>query len=65
MAERMLTVREVADQLRVSPETVRRWLRDGKLRGLWISDRGGWRIPASELARFIQERSERRPGSPE
>jgi excisionase family DNA binding protein len=63
MRERMLTVREVAEQLRVSTETVRRWLRDGKLHGLWLSDRAGWRIPASELDRFIQECAMRRPES--
>ena len=28
---RLLTVREVADRLRVEPESVRRWVKEGKL----------------------------------
>jgi excisionase family DNA binding protein len=54
--QRLLTVREVAERLRSSPETVRRWLRAGKLRGLLLSQQGGYRIPDSELRRFITER---------
>uniref|UniRef100_A0A831X6V0 DNA-binding protein n=1 Tax=Thermorudis peleae TaxID=1382356 RepID=A0A831X6V0_9BACT len=57
MAEPMLTVREVAERLRVNAETVRRWLRSGQLKGVWLSDRAGWRIPAGELERFLRERS--------
>ncbi len=57
MTEPMLTVKDVADRLRVSAETVRRWLRAGQLRGIWLSDRAGWRIPASELERFLRERA--------
>ncbi len=59
MAEPMLTVREVAERLRVNAETVRRWLRAGQLRGVWLSDRAGWRIPAGELERFLRERTGR------
>ena len=56
MAEDLLTVTEVAEQLRVSEETVRRWLRDGRLRGRRLpSTRAGWRIPASEMRRFVAE----------
>ena len=47
--EPLLTVQEVAEQLRVNPETVRRWLRQGKLRGRSapVGSRGEYRIPAS------------------
>jgi hypothetical protein len=35
---------------------VRRWLREGKLRGrLMGGDRGGYRVAASELVRFMAE----------
>ena len=54
--ERYWRVPEVAERLRVDPETVRRWLRAGKLRGLLLSQQGGYRIPDSELRRFISER---------
>jgi excisionase family DNA binding protein len=55
MAERetMLTVDEAADRLRVHAETVRRWLRSGKLRGNLLSERAGYRIPASEVERLL------------
>jgi excisionase family DNA binding protein len=48
-------VREVAERLRSSPETVRRWLRQGKLRGFRPGGtKLGYRVPESELQRFIQ-----------
>jgi excisionase family DNA binding protein len=61
MAEQdpVLTVPEVAARLRVTPETVRRWLRDGELRGVRFSDRGGWRVLSSEVERKL--RGERAP----
>jgi excisionase family DNA binding protein len=50
----LLKVTEVAARLRVSTETVRRWLRRGRLRGVLLGgDRGGYRIPASELDRLL------------
>ena len=53
--EPLLKVHEVAQRLRVGPETVRRWLRSGKLRGSKISPtRGGYRIPESEIARLLR-----------
>ena len=51
-----LTVAEVADQLRVDQETVRRWLRDRKLRGTNLG-RAGWRITQAELNRFLEDRT--------
>jgi excisionase family DNA binding protein len=54
--ERLLTVREVADRLRASPETVRRWLRQGKLRGFRPGGtKLGYRVPQTELQRFLQQ----------
>ncbi len=50
----MLTVREFAEKLRVKEETVRRWLRAGKIRGVHLGDRAGWRIPASEVDRILR-----------
>lgn len=53
MADEMLTVAQIAERLKVNPETVRRWLRGGKLRGTLLGDRAGWRVPASELDRML------------
>jgi excisionase family DNA binding protein len=52
---RLLTVREVAQRLRSSPETVRRWLRQGKLRGFRPGGtKLGYRVAEDELERFIK-----------
>jgi excisionase family DNA binding protein len=51
-----LKLDEVAAALRVNPETVRRWLVSGRLRGYRPGGkRAGWRIPAAELDRFRRE----------
>jgi excisionase family DNA binding protein len=64
--QRLLTVREVADRIRSSPETVRRWLRQGKLRGFRPGGtKLGYRVPESELRRFLAESSEGRPLPPD
>jgi excisionase family DNA binding protein len=50
----LLTVQEVADQLRLKPETVRRWIRAGRIRAISLgSDRAGLRIRASEIQRLL------------
>lgn len=52
--DRLLTVNEVADRLRVHVESVRRWIRQGKMSGSMMGgDRGGYRIPESEIERFL------------
>jgi len=55
MQERWLKVEEVAERLGVHAESVRRWLRDGRMRGHIISRRGGWRVRESEIERFLVE----------
>ena len=64
--QRLLTVREVAERLRSSPETVRRWLRQGKLRGFRPGGtKLGYRVPESELQRFINTaQTSQRPPPP-
>ena len=53
--EDWLTVGQVAQRMGLkNAETVRRWLRTGKLRGTLISDRMGWRVRPADLGRFIQ-----------
>jgi excisionase family DNA binding protein len=50
----LLTVEEVAQIVRAHPETVRRWLREGQLRGVQPgSKRLGYRIRRSEVERFL------------
>jgi excisionase family DNA binding protein len=61
--DKLLTVPEVAERLRLSTETIRRMLRDGRLTGFRIgADNAGWRVSEADLVAFIRER---RQGSKE
>jgi excisionase family DNA binding protein len=53
MSDELMTVAQVAERLKVNPETVRRWLRAGQMSGTLLGDRAGWRIPASEVNRLL------------
>ena len=63
MPEKQFTVEEVAEELRVHPETVRQWIREGELDAF---DTGrGYRISRHDLDDFIQRRKtgkRRKPG---
>jgi len=53
----LLTVQQVAARLKMNPETVRRWLREGKLRGYLLGgDRAGYRVAEQDLEAFIRAR---------
>ncbi len=60
--ERWYTVEEIVDMLKVHEQTVRRWLREGELHGVLLGRKAGWRIRASELARFLAERDTAQTG---
>jgi excisionase family DNA binding protein len=51
MPDVFLTVEETAERLKVHPESVRDWLRTGKLRGLKAGRQ--WRITESALDAFL------------
>ena len=54
MSGPQLTVEEVAEELRVHPETVRQWIRGGELDAF---DTGrGYRISRTDLDDFVQRR---------
>jgi len=60
--DRFITVQEAAEQLRVHPQTVRLWLREGKIRGRLIGGRkSGYRIPATEIDRLMSPDEEPPP----
>lgn len=52
--ETLYTVEEVAQLLKVSAFTVRRWLTTGQLHG--IKFEGFWRVSESDLNAFIEDR---------
>ncbi len=51
--ERLLTPKEAAKIMAVSPRTIKEWLRRGEIIGIKI--RHLWRIRASDLEKFIQQ----------
>lgn len=53
MTEELLTPEEAAGILKMRPETVREWLRTGRLKGLKAGPRM-WRIKESDLVEFLK-----------
>jgi len=50
----LLTVRDVAQEMRVAEKTVRRWINTGWLPAMKVSDQSGWRIRRSDLDELIR-----------
>ena len=53
--ETLLKVEDVAERLQVHEETVRRWLREGRLEGYRISRRGGWRVKPESVVKMLED----------
>lgn len=53
--ERWLTVEEIAELLRVDVETVRRWLRAGRLKGTLLGRKAGYRVRAGDFEAFMEQ----------
>jgi len=49
MKENRFTLKEVAEIFSVSPMTVWRWVRSGKLEGFQMVERGQWYIKTTSL----------------
>ncbi len=63
MEDRLLTVDQIADRVQVSQETVRRWLRSGRMYGVRPGGaKIGWRVRSSEVDRFLAEAGEGQVG---
>jgi excisionase family DNA binding protein len=56
MMEKWYNVNQVAEKFQVDPQTVRIWLRDGKLKGTRLGERGRWRVTESALINFANEK---------
>ncbi|MBU4233901.1 MAG: helix-turn-helix domain-containing protein [Proteobacteria bacterium] len=50
--ERYLSPNDVAKKLNISPLTVRRWLKSGKLKGVKVGSL--WRVRGSDLEAFLK-----------
>lgn len=51
MQNELLTIEEVAELLRVSPYTVRKYLRQGQFPGIKVG--GQWRVRKTDLEAYI------------
>lgn len=60
MADELLTIDEVATELKLHADTVRRYIREKKLKIIRIAP-NSVRIRRSELERFLKEREEGGP----
>ncbi len=52
--EKVMTAEEVAAFLKISAATVRRWTRQGKLKGYKLGSGGDWRYIKKDVINFLQ-----------
>ncbi len=55
MDERLLTVADICERLHVHEETVRRWIRTGRLPARGFGGRTGYRVKESDFLAFLNE----------
>ena len=53
-----LTVQEICDYLKVSDQTVRRWIKAGALPATNLGGKAGYRVRSADLEAFLEERRE-------
>jgi CTP synthase len=53
--EHLLTLEDVAERLKISVSTVRRWVKSSELRSIKIGNRGQYRVSLADLDEFIAE----------
>lgn len=53
----LLIVSEVAQEVGVTEETVRRWLRRKELRGILLGRKVGYRVRTNDLQAFLEARA--------
>lgn len=53
--EDWVSVAQICEALQVDERTVRRWLREERLKGINFGGKLGWRIRRAEFDRFIEE----------
>ena len=52
--ERWLTVSDIAERLQVDEQTVRRWIRDGKLVARQLGGKAGYRIRPADFEAYLE-----------
>jgi len=51
--KRVFTIKEAAEMLGQSVDSIRRAINSGKLKAFQINDMGNWKIPMEEIERFV------------
>jgi excisionase family DNA binding protein len=52
--ERWYTIRQIVDALNVHEQTVRTWIKEGRLPAKLFGRRGGYRVRASDYEAFLE-----------
>ncbi len=63
MLDEFFTVEELANRLKVSEQTIRLWIREGRLEAYKFGR--AHRVPASALQRFLEQSKRRSEGNEE
>jgi excisionase family DNA binding protein len=53
MTEKYFTVNEVAEKLKYNPQTIRKFIREGRIYAFKVGKNGSYRILETELERLI------------
>ena len=59
--DQLLTLDDVAERLKISASTVRRWVKSSELRSIKVGNRGQYRISLRDLEEFLAEQEARQP----
>jgi CTP synthase len=59
--DQLLTLEDVADRLKISVSTVRRWVKSNELRSIKVGNRGQYRISLRDLEDFFVEQEAQQP----
>jgi len=59
--DQLLTLEDVADRLKISVSTVRRWVKSNELRSIKIGNRGQYRISLDDLEEFLADQESQQP----
>ncbi len=54
--ETLLTVQQICDQLQVSDQTVRRWIKGRQLPAMNLGGKAGYRVKSTDLEAFLKRR---------
>jgi len=54
LGKRLVSIKEAAEILDVSLDTIRRAIKQGSLKGIQLNNMGNWKIPMEEIERFIR-----------